>query len=53
MVEIVKKELDNSEKAIKELEIVRNNRRRMVEITIMKNRYTSHKIFLKQLHSVV
>lgn len=50
MVEIVKKELDNSEKAIKELEIVRNNRRRMVEITnYEKNRYTSHKNIFKTI----
>jgi hypothetical protein len=43
MVDIVKKELDNAEKAIKELEIVRNNRRRMVQITnYEKDRYSSH-----------
>ena len=43
MVDIVKKELDNAEKAIKELEIIRNNRRRMVEITnFEKLRFRSH-----------
>ena len=43
MVDIVKKELDNAEKAINELEIIRNNRRRMVEITnYEKQRYGSH-----------
>ena len=44
MVDIVKKELDNAETAIKELEIVRNNRRRMVQITdYEKQRFGSHK----------
>jgi len=44
MIDIVKKELDNAEKAIKELEIIRNNRRRMVEITdYEKQRFGSHK----------
>jgi hypothetical protein len=44
MVDIVKKELDNAERAIKELEIIRNNRRRMVEITdFEKQRFGSHK----------
>jgi len=44
MVEIVKKELDNAETAIKELEIIRNNRRRMVQITdYEKERFGSHK----------
>jgi len=44
MVEIVKKELDNAEKAIEELEIIRNNRRRMVQITdYEKLRFRSHK----------
>ena len=44
MVDIVKKELDNAERAIKELEIVRNNRRRMVQITdYEKQRFGSHK----------
>jgi len=44
MVDIVKKELDNAETAIKELEIVRNNRRRMVQITdYEKRRFGSHK----------
>jgi len=44
MVDIVKKELDNAEKAINELEIIRNNRRRMVEITnYEKLRFGSHK----------
>ena len=33
MVEIVKRELDNSEKTIFELQNIRNNQRRMVEIT--------------------
>jgi hypothetical protein len=44
MVDIVKKELDNAETAIKELEIIRNNRRRMVQITdYEKQRFGSHK----------
>ena len=44
MVDIVKKELDNAENAIKELEIIRNNRRRMVQITnYEKERFGSHK----------
>jgi len=44
MVDIVKKELDNAERAIKELEIIRNNRRRMVQITdYEKQRFGSHK----------
>ena len=44
MVDIVKKELDNAEKAINELEIIRNNRKRMVQITnYEKQRYGSHK----------
>jgi len=44
MVDIVKRELDNAEKAIKELEIIRNNRKRMVQITdYEKQRYGSHK----------
>ena len=48
MVEIVKKELDNSEKAIAELQDIRNNRRRMVEITTYeKNRYSAHKDIFK------
>ena len=43
MVDIVKKELDNAEKAINELEIIRNNRKRMVQITnYEKQRYGSH-----------
>ena len=50
MVEMVKKELDSSEEAIKDLEIVRNNRRRMVEITkYEKDRYISHKNIFKTL----
>jgi hypothetical protein len=44
MVDIVKKELDNAETSIKELEIIRNNRRRMVQITdYEKQRFGSHK----------
>ena len=44
MVDIVKKELDNAETAIKELETIRNNRRRMVQITdYEKQRFGSHK----------
>ena len=44
MVQIVKQELDNAEAAIQELEIVRNNRRRMVQITnYEKQRFGSHK----------
>ena len=44
MVDIVKKELDNAETGIKELEIIRNNRRRMVQITdYEKQRFGSHK----------
>jgi hypothetical protein len=44
MVDIVKKELDNAETAITELEIIRNNRRRMVQITdYEKQRFGSHK----------
>jgi hypothetical protein len=44
MVDIVKKELDNAEAAIKDLEIIKNNRRRMVQITnYEKQRYGSHK----------
>jgi len=44
MVDIVKKELDNAETAIKELEVIRNNRRRMVQITdYEKQRFGSHK----------
>ena len=43
MVDIVKKELDNAEKAINELQIIRNNRKRMVQITnYEKQRYSSH-----------
>uniref|UniRef100_A0A6C0C4S5 Uncharacterized protein n=1 Tax=viral metagenome TaxID=1070528 RepID=A0A6C0C4S5_9ZZZZ len=50
MVEIVKNELDNAEKAIDELEIIRNNRRRMVEITdYEKLRYRSHKDIFKTI----
>jgi len=44
MVDIVKKELDNAENAIKELENVKNNRHRMVQITdYEKKRFDSHK----------
>ena len=44
MVDIVKKELDNAETAIKELENIKNNRRRMVQITdYEKDRFVSHK----------
>ena len=50
MVEIVKKELDNSEKSIAELQDIRNNRRRMVEITTYeKDRYKAHKNIFKIL----
>ena len=44
MVEIVKKEFDVAEQTIKELEIVKDNRQRMVEIsTYEKERFASHK----------
>jgi len=44
MVDIVKNELDNAENAISELKIIRNNRRRMVQITnYEKQRFNSHK----------
>ena len=43
MVEIVKKELDNAEEAIKEMKIIRDNRQRMVQITkYEKDRFASH-----------
>ena len=48
MVQIVQQELDNAEKTIKELQNVRNTRRRMVEITTYeKDRYASHKNIFK------
>ena len=50
MVEIVKRELDNSEKTIFELQNIRNNQRRMVEITTYeKDRYAAYKNIFKIL----
>lgn len=50
MVEIVKRELDNSEKTIEELQNTRNNRQRMVEITTYeKDRYAAYKNIFKIL----